>query len=216
MTLETSADQATRRHPAPSRTYAAYTNQGFLLHEVSFTAKQLLAGASLTDVAQQVTEQNVFQLRSAASRKTILSAVTQRLEHAGDELLSFLAGQEPELKRLTNFYLILLRHRLLREFVAEVLHEELLQFSTTLHRGRVQAFFERKRVQESTVGGWSEQTLEKAKANILTVCSDAGLLQPQASGFLIVAQLVPSRLRQALVSAGREAYLPLLLDQGAR
>lgn len=216
MTLETPEGQAARRHPAPSTTYAAYTNQGFLLHEMSFTAKRLLAGASLMEVAQQVTEQNAFQLRSAASRKTIFSAVAQRLEHAGEELLSFLAGQEPELKRLTNLYLILLKHRLLREFVAEVLHEELLQFSTTLHRGRVQGFFERKRVQESKVGSWSEQTREKAKANILTVCSDAGLLQPQGASFVIVAQLVPSRLRLALEAAGREAYLPLLLDQGLR
>jgi hypothetical protein len=200
-------------HPAVAREYAAYTNQGFLLQETTLVAKRLFTRTPLDAIKREVMEADLFQLQSLQSRKTIFGAVRDRLEGVPDELLSFLAEGSLELRKLTNLYLILLRHRLLREFLAELVWEELLGFSRTLSLADVSAFFERKRSQEPEIASWSEATLHKSRHNILTVCSDAGLLdKSSASSFEIRPQFIPSGLRDELFKAGRASFLPLLLD----
>ena len=203
----------TRGHPPVVTRYAAFSNQGFLLREVGLVASLLLTGASVQTVKTEVLEQDLFQLASPSSRQTLLTAVTSRLGGVDETLLGFLADGGLVLRRLTNLYLVLLRHRLLREFVAEVLQEELLRFRSELARAEVNSFFQRKRVQETVVGGWSPQTLAKSRSNIVTICADAGLLErvpPDRQ--IIVPQLVPQTLRASLKQAGREAFLPLLLS----
>jgi hypothetical protein len=206
-----------RSHPALVTEYAAYTNQGFLLREMTVSAALLLRGYSIDDLKMQVLEQNAFQLPSQQSRKTILTAVVQRLEDASEELLESLAEGSLDLRRLTNFYLILLKHRLLREFMAEVVREEVLRFSQVVSRAEIASFFERKRAQVETIATWSEPTLRKCKNNVQTMCSDAGLMTSLGAGnYRIVPQIVPAKLRQMLKQADRQALLPLLLDQGGR
>jgi Putative inner membrane protein (DUF1819) len=203
------------KHPSLVMRYSAFTNQGFLLREVCLIAEMLLCGYDLQKIKIRVLEEDLFQLSSLHSRKTILSAVLKRLEDTGQDLWECLSEGSLELRCLTNLYLILLKHRLLRDFIAEVLLEELLRFRAFASRSEINAFFERKYMQVDEIAAWSEATLRKSRNNILTICSDAGLLDGvSVSSLLIVPQLVPVKLKQLLLRSTHEALLPLLLDRG--
>jgi hypothetical protein len=203
------------KHPSLVTRYAAFTNQGFLLREVSVVAEMLLRGYNFQEIKYKILNEDSFQLTSVHSRTTILHAVFKRLEDTGQDLWEYLTEGSLELRRLTNLYLILLKHRLLRDFIAEVLLEELLRFRAFASRSEINAFFERKYMQVDEIAAWSEATLRKSRNNILTICSDAGLLNGAgASSLLIVPQLVPVKLKQLLLRSNHETLLPLLLDRG--
>ena len=203
-------------HPPLVTRYLAHTNQGFLLREISLVAHELLSGRSHNSVRASVLEDDLFQLSATDSRKTTLSAVMARLDGADEELLSFLVEGGLSLRRLTNLYLFLLRHRLLREFIAEILFDELRRFGNSLRNSDVNAFFERKRVQVPAVAAWSEATLEKSRSNVITVLHEADLLSSGPSTHSVIQpQLVPTVLAEALVAANRQVFLTLLLDRSS-
>lgn len=203
-------------HPEIDQTYAARTNQGFLLREAGLIANLLLSGATQAEIERQVKEDDIFQLRAAKSRQTILRAVKERLSGAPKTLLAFLSGGNQDVRRLTNFYLILLHHRLLREFIAEVVLAEMSRLATVVSPVEINGFFEQKRMQVPGVGSWSEQTVQKSRSNMLNVCSAAGILhRVDRRTYEIRPQLVPAELRTELMAAGRESFLPLLLEGGS-
>jgi hypothetical protein len=133
-----------------------------------------------------------------------------------ERLLDFLAEGSADLRRLTNLYLILLQHRLLREFLAEVVDEARARLAAAVTAAEMNAFLERKREQVPDVAGWSEQTLQKSRSNMLNVCVAAGLLvQYDRKTFAIQPQWVPGALREELRAAQRSAFLRLLLNTEA-
>ena len=207
-------------HPAVRQTYAAYTNQGFLLREVSAVAALRLQGMDNDKLRVRVQRDDLFQLASSSSRKTILSAALKRLEGAPPELLTFLAEGSLDLRRLTNLYLFLLQHRLLREFIAEVVLEELRRFSRNVPPAEIGSFMQHKVEQVQEVAGWSEATRKKSRSNLIAVCAQADLLGAGSvitgsAGLLIQPQVIPPPLRSELTHAGRREFLTLLLDQEA-
>ncbi len=216
MTGDPIAAALSEPHPEVDQAYAARTNQGFLLREVALVADFLLSGTSQAEIERLVKEEDIFQLRAARSRQTILRAVKERLSGAPKTLLAFLSGGNLDVRRLTNFYLILLHHRLLREFIAEVVLAEMSRLATVVSSSEINDFFEQKRMQVPDVGSWSEQTVQKARSNMLNVCSAAGVLRPvDRRTYEIRPQLVPAELRTELIAAGRESFLPLLLEGGS-
>lgn len=202
-------------HPPIRQNYAAFTNQGFLLREVGVVAERLLHGVTEKEIQQAILEHNLFQLSSGKSRQTILKAVFKRLENVPTSLLEPLAEGSLDLRQLTNLYLILLQHRLLREFIAEVVLEAFSRFSYLVPPTEVNAFMTHKRNQVPEIDGWSEATLGKARSNLVNICVSAGLLQKEGDGWSIQTQSVPLVLQQELIDAGRQKFLRLLLDPEA-
>lgn len=202
-----------RVHPGIRTQYAAFTNQGFLLRETVAAASMIQSGATIEDVQRAVRDEDLFQLRTNASRKTIGAAVVARLEDVGPTLLMLLVDGSPVVRRLTNIYLILLQHRLLRELIGSVLVEARRRLAATISGAEVNAFLEQKRTEESTVGVWSSETLQKSRSNMLSVCVAAGLLEGlERKSFTLRAQWVPKQLRDELAAVHRSSFLPLLLD----
>ncbi len=60
-----------QRHPPVQQTYAAYTQQGFLLREVGLVAERLLAGVTETELKQEVLEGDLFQLASTPTERQL-------------------------------------------------------------------------------------------------------------------------------------------------
>ena len=200
------------QHPAVETAYAAYTNQGFLLREAGLVAELLLANMSREAILHEVVEGDLFQLASVASRKTTLQVLLRRFEGAPPSLLSQLSGS-PELRRLTNLYLIFLKHRLLREFVAEVLLDAASRLSYVVTKGDVNVFMVFKRSQVDELERWSEATATKAQSNLVNLCVNAGILEKNAAGLMVQLQNVPAALSSELRAAGRQSFRRLLLDQ---
>lgn len=201
------------KHPSVATAYAAYTNQGFLLREAGLVAKLLLADMSREAILHEVVEGDLFQLAAVASRRTTLQVLLRRFEGAPASLLTQLSEGVPELRRLTNLYLIFLKHRLLREFVAEVLLDAASRLSYVVTKGDVNAFMVFKRSQVDELQGWSEATVGKAQSNLVNLCINAGILEKESAGLIVQLQSVPASLRDELEAAGRQNFRRLLLDQ---
>ncbi len=157
---------------------------------------------------------NLLQLRAEASRKTTYRAVMTRLEAAPEALLELLVSGSVDSRRLANFYLILLKHRLLREFMAEVVLEQRQRLLSHISGVDVRTFFSRKQDQEPEIGAWSAATLQKSQGNIVNLTSSAGLLSKMDEArWAIQAVFVPTQLRVVITAQGHQALLPLILDQ---
>lgn len=203
------------KHPPIRQNYAAFTNQGFLQREVGVVAERLLDGATEKEIQREILEHDLFQLPSSKSRQTIVRAVLKRLDNVPTSLLEHLAYGSLDLRRLTNLYLLLLQHRLLREFVAEVILEAFSRFNYLVPLTEINAFITCKRSQVLEIDGWSEATLGKSRSNLVNICVSAGLLRKEGDGWSIQPQSVPPSLRQELIEAERQKLLHLLLDPEA-
>lgn len=200
--------------PSPKQTYAANTHQGFFLREITFVAARLREDASLEAIQREVMDENAFQLSSRASRIKTLQTVKARLHDASPALVALLAEGSHNLRSLANLYLILVQHRLLRDFIAEVLLESLRRMDATVTAGDVRAFMVHKREQVPSVEAWSQETADKVRSSLVNVCVHAGLLEKSGKNWVVRPQYVPQALREELIQAGRPHYLPLLLDEG--
>ena len=202
------------QQPQLEQSYAAHTNQGFLLQETSQLAALLLAQEDLSRVRELVMHENLLQLRAQASRKTTYSAVIARLTGVPDVLLELLVSGSVDSRRLTNFYLILLKHRLLREFMAEVVVAQQQRLLGHTSEADIRTFFSRKQDQEADVAAWSAATYQKAQSTILKLITSADLLaKTSRTTWAIQAGFVPPSLREAVIGLGHRPLLTLMLDQ---
>lgn len=201
--------------------YKAQTKHIFPLAETVAVAKLLVQGMNQSDVRQRVLEEDLFELRSPASRAGALQMIWRRLDKFPLEYSELLANGNSDTKRFTLLFIILCEHRLLREFIAEVLVEKLKGLNLTVTATDLRAFFETKREQEVTLARWSEATFKKAVSNTLLLLVRSGLLQPLSKKgnehkrgcYEIRVIPPPAALRQQLMLDGYEQYLALMLDR---
>ena len=194
--------------------YKAQTKHVFPLAETVLVAKLLLQGHTRAEIRQKVLEEDLFELRSPASRAGALQIIFRRLDKVPREYVELLANGNSDTRRATLLFLILREHRLLKELIAEVLIEKLRAFTPVLTAMDLKTFFYAKRDQESALFEWSDSTFQKAASNTLLVLVKASLLQPlQPKGkYEIRAVPTPAALRQQLMADGYEQYLTLMLN----
>lgn len=194
--------------------YKAQTKHVFPLAETVAVAKLLVQGHSKADIRRKVLEEDLFELRSPASRAGALQIIFRRLEKVPQKYIELLANGNSDTKRSALLFLVLREHRLLRELIAEVLIEKLRGLTPVITAADLKAFFDTRREQESALLEWSDSTFQKATSNTLLVLIRAGLLQPlQPKGsYAIRAVPTPAALRHQLVVDGYEQYLTLMLN----
>ena len=196
--------------PEIVKTYAAFTNHAFLLDETVAVAALLKEDFAPDEVKRLILEQDLFSLRANASRRTLASAILTRLKGVPEVFLDNLSGDRT-LQMYTTFYLILLRHRLLREFIEEVLLEHVQRLVRNVTETEITAFFERKRQLEPVVAKWSEATLNKSRVNLIKILVEATVLAKTSGGFDIVPNLIPEKLKHDLRTVGHKSFIILML-----
>lgn len=194
--------------------YVARTNHAFVLAETVTVAELMYRGVTQEDIRQQVLVKDLFQLRSQASRERALQTILKRLGQVPDAYIQLIATGNPDVRRFTILFLILREHRLLCEFIAEVLLDKIQGFDYAIAPADLRTFFEGKREQSLTVAAWSESTYKKVASNTVLILTNAGLLQPVSprGNYQIRAIPIPSALRQQLLADGLGHYLTLMLD----
>jgi Putative inner membrane protein (DUF1819) len=195
-------------------TYAARTNNAFVLRETVTVAELIYQGATEDDIRHQVLVEDLFQLRSQLSRQRALQAILKRLHQVPESYVKLIATGNLDIRRYTILFLILREHRLLRELIAEILLDKIKTFDYTVTEADLRAFFALKREQSETVAAWSDSTYKKVASSTVLVLVNAGLLQPssQRGNYEIRSLPIPSVLRQQLLNDGFGHYLPLMLD----
>ena len=194
--------------------YAARTNNAFVLTETVTVAELMHQGATENDIRYSVLVEDLFQLRSQASRESAIATIFKRLTQVPEAYVRLIATGNIDIRRYTILFLILREHRLLRELVAEVLLDKIKAFDYIVTAADVRTFFEGKREQSATVAAWSDSTYKKVISSTVQVLVNAELLQPtsERGNYEIQSIPIPSVLRQQLKSDGFGNYLALMLD----
>jgi hypothetical protein len=194
--------------------YASHTRYAFAFTETVAIATLMSQGLDRKTIKQKVVEDDLFQMRSQTSRQGAFRTIWQRLEKLPSEYIQLLATENADVRRFIVLFSIVLQHRLLREFIAEVVLDKLKQFDLTIKPSDVRVFFESKREESQVLAQWSEATYRKAASNTVLALIGAGLLQPiQPRGtYAIRATPVPIALKQQMVADGFEQILMLMLN----
>jgi Putative inner membrane protein (DUF1819) len=195
-------------------TYAARTNNTFVLTETATVAELIYQGATENDIRRQVLVEDLFQLRSQLSRERALQTILKRLNQVPESYVKLIATGNIDIRRYTILFLILQEHRLLRELIAEILLDKIKAFDYIVTAANLRAFFEGKREQSETVAAWSDSTYKKVMSSTVQVLVNAGLLEvnSQRGNYEIRSIPIPSVLRQQLLNDGFGHYLALMLD----
>lgn len=97
--------------------YAAHTKYAFAFTETVAIAELLCQGLDRETIKQRVVEDDLFQMRSQASRLGAFQTIWQRLEKLTPEYIQLIATGYADVRRFTVLFSILLQHRLLRELI---------------------------------------------------------------------------------------------------
>lgn len=193
---------------------SAVTNQPFLLAETLLMADGLRQGQSWEAIKNAVEVENILNCRSLASRRNQYQGIRARLQPLADtapELLDLLVDSPPQVARWLNFFLCLLRFRLLRELMAELVLPLTQRGITQLSAFDVDEFFARKRQQQDQLNRWQDSTFERVQSNTLRLALDAELLSgPPQGPWQIQRPPLPPVFCQALRSTGRAAFITLI------
>jgi hypothetical protein len=210
--------------------YKAYTNFPFLLCEASLVAQLLQEGISWQQIkgqfvdaspetlrdslAGQLSQRDILQVRSKASRQGTMRALEQLLTNIPQPYIQFLVTGNSDLRRATLLFLTLRINRLLREVISAVLLERLKSLDRSLDHNTLAAFFDLKRQQEDVIDRWSKSTYQKVCSNTILILVRSGLLiaSQDKKTYEIQAMPVPIQLRRQLETDGLELYLKLMLN----
>lgn len=189
-------------------------NHPFLFDETLICARLLLEHGEWEAVARAVLENSMFRTRSAATAQTYLRAIRFRLEQVPTDLLQLMNNYDESTARLSLFYIMLQKNRLLREFMEETVRDLWLEDKNELPRDTAEAFFADKRQQSPVLKEWSDSTWRKFWQNTLKAPQEAGLLQGQDPLMLMPSDIEPF-LRDWLLARRDGVYLELMLDPEA-
>lgn len=184
------------------------------MKEMIVIAKYICEGMNDEKVKEILFKENPFQVNSIETTKDLLKVIKSRLKYAPQELIEWIAEGPSELAKFSNLYLVLVRSKLLRELLSELILDKLLIFQNTLTRQDVIRFFERKAEQNELIANWSEDTFHRSQNYLLKTLMDAGLLaQETKDSWLIQPIYLPSKLKALLHSQGHGPFIKIMLDR---
>jgi hypothetical protein len=173
--------------------YKAFSNQGFLFRETQIVIQLLAAGVLPKEIVRQIVDDDLFDLRAVASRKTISLAVLQRLEGLD---LKCVIGLRLEVQRLMVLLLIARQHRLLAETINQLWW--LAKVADTISIGGMERFFLVARDSDLTLQQWSDATFRKSVSNVLKYLTEARLIVKVNKDFLVVRPVLLPVEREAI------------------
>lgn len=194
--------------------YTAHTKNPFPLVEAANIAELLSQGASIETIRSRVLDDDLFQIRSQVSRLGMLRSVLNFFDGMSGNYLNFLAKGDLELRKLTLLFLILRHNRLLRDVINELILDKVSRMDSLVYRNEMNTFFIVKREQTPILSAWSDSTFQKAVSNSILALVKSGLLCSlnQRNKYEIRTFLIPTSLKQQLISDGFSEYLKLLLN----
>lgn len=182
----------------------SFTTGGLFLQEAPLVAERYLALRDWSQTRDQVRNDNLLQVRTAAAALRISKELVSRLE-----LLEL-----PELEELVHGNLrdrgTLLwvaacrRFAIIHDFAVEVLREHYLLLRRQISFGDYDAFYNSKALWHTELDEIATSTQHKLRQNLFRMLRDADLISDQQH---IQAAMLSPRLAQLLARRGRDELL---------
>lgn len=182
----------------------SFTTGGLFLPEAPVIAERYLALRNWPQTRDQVRNDNLLQVRTAAAALRISKELISRLELLElDELEELVNGNARD-----RGYLLWVaacrRYAIIHDFAIEVLREHHLLMRRQLSFGDYDAFYNAKALWHTELDEIAHSTQHKLRQNLFRMLRDAGLISDQQH---IQAAMLSPRLAQLLARRGRDDLL---------
>ncbi|HOT77456.1 MAG TPA: DUF1819 family protein [Candidatus Wallbacteria bacterium] len=185
---------------------ATMTGNPFLYRETRIVVKMVCAGYDDGSIREEVINRNAFQCDKKNTNLKHLAEIKLRLSLLPADFAKLIDESDAETSRLILFYALLVRYRLLREFMAELLYEKLMLMEPLLRVPEVDIWLAHKKEQDDKVATWTESTMKKVKQVLLKMAVEAGYLKKEKSDYRILNVMVPKVLTDEIQRTCDAAY----------
>ena len=194
--------RADRAQKESSPYSAVITREQFLFYEMRTTAK--LASEGLTDeqVADRITEENLFQYPTEKSVRRMALTCLRRLKALDDpELVAAIASQPSDVSKQICLYAMMKQYRLVWDFMITVVGAKYENRDMSVSRMDFNVFMMRLQEQDDWVASWSDKTITKVKQVLARILVDNEYLDSTTADHLNPV-LISSILENAIRSSG--------------
>jgi len=189
--------------------YKAYiTREPFLFYEMRITARLIKEGLSDDQIVDRIVSENLFQYPTEKSIKGMARACIVRLRSLDDtSLICAIAVQPQNVAKQICLYAFMKQHRLVRDFMLNVIGNKYQQQDFFFSRSEINVFFIQLQEQDDTVASWSDSTITKLKQILMRVLVENEYIDNLKSEHLNPVMLF-GILENAIRMNGDEAMLP--------
>lgn len=155
---------------------AGFTKEKWSENDIAVVINLILQGKNKKEILEEVTENNLFQLRSPLSIKNRFNMVYNRAASLDDEMKQhFLRANDYDRKALT-LYTFLQVYRIPLEFYIEVIVYKYEQ-QEPLYRNDFHYFFEGKATVSERVNRWRSETIKRLISTLMLFFKEAKMIE---------------------------------------
>jgi hypothetical protein len=182
----------------------SFTTGGLFLQEAPMVASLYLQLGDWSATRNQLRDQNLLQVRTAAAATRISKEVTARLQELSAEEVSALPDLSLRDQANLLWVAVCRRYPFIREFASEVLREHFLVLRRRLAHTDFDSFLNAKALWHAELDDIARSTHLKLRQNLFRMLREADFLSDQYE--IHPAQLSP-HLAQILARQGMQAFL---------
>lgn len=155
---------------------AGFTKEKWSENEISIVLELMLQGKSKKDILEEITEKNLFQLRSPLSIKNRFNMVYNRASALDDKLKQHFVNASDYDRKALTLYSFLQVYRIPIEFYSEVIIYKYEQ-QELLYRNDFHYFFEVKANNSEKVSRWRPQTIKRLISTLNLFFREAKIIE---------------------------------------
>lgn len=182
----------------------SFTTGGLFFQESAMVADLYLQNLDWKLTRDQVRDQNLLQVRTAAAALRISKEVVARLEHLSVPELQCIVDGTVRERGYLLWTAACLRYEFIREFAVEVLREYFVTLRQVLSLKDFDAFFNSKAMWHEELDNTAPSTQNKLRQNLFRMMREADLISPEN---LIQSAMLTPRIAALLSAQGRDAFL---------
>ena len=183
------------------------TREQFLFYEMRTTAKLVSQGLTNTQVADTITEENLFQYPTEKSVRKMAFTYIRRLNALNDSgLVSAIATQPSGVAKQICLYAMMKQYRLVWDFMITVIGAKFQSCDLSFGRADLNVFMMRLQEQDDWVASWSDSTIVKIKQVLARVLVENEYLDSITADHLNPVLLYPI-LENAIRNSGDTSAL---------
>ena len=174
------------------------------MQEAPVIVERYLALRNWSQTRDQVRNDNLLQVRTAAAALRISKELISRLELLESDELEELVNGNARDRGYLLWVAACRRYAIIHDFAIEVLREHYLLMRRQLSFGDYDAFYNAKALWHAELDEIAKSTQYKLRQNLFRMLRDAGLISDQQH---IQAAMLSPRLAQLLARRGRDDLL---------
>ncbi|GEO67912.1 DUF1819 family protein [Levilactobacillus spicheri] len=196
--------------PQYSATLIGYS---FWFKEFSQYIALLNQGVQPDDIREMGLEENYFQEQTTSRVVKMLQSVQRRVETLDADYLDLFPMLDLANQKVLNLLTVMFSDQLFNEFMYEVYRSELLLGDAKLHPYEIEAFFNRKQLENPQIAHWTVQTVHRLESAFQSFLREAGLLAKNDDYDSVQRVLLDTRLVMLLRAKHANRELAALLGR---